>query len=366
MNGTHGGRVYEAAARLGRPWGDIIDFSANINPLGQPKGLKEALFAEFGRTLHYPEIMAESFVAAASRATGLAEECLLPGAGSSPHLYLLARSLDYAPALAAHPAIIAPAFAEYGAALACAGREPTYVFTREEDDWLVTPKTLAALFDAEPDMVFLANPANPTGRAVPADALGELAEGCRRRHVWLVVDEAFIDFTENGASLINQVVASPRLIVLRSLTKVFALPGLRLAYLAAHPETRAMLAARMEPWPLSAPAITAGCFCLQQREFIEATAPRAAALRERLAAGLRGLGFARVFPSEANYVLIKLRPGLGAAPYLAFLFGRGLLARDASNFRGLAPGYLRLAVRPEGEIEALLAATGDFLGGQHA
>ncbi len=356
----HGGRIFEAARELGCPWEDILDFSANINPLGQPEGLKEAIFRDFERTLHYPESKAESLAALIAAELGLSPEHILAGAGSSPQLYLLARSVPLE-----RPVVLGPAFAEYEAALLAAGREPLYVLTRETDDWLVTRETLARLFAQKPDMIFLAHPANPTGRLVPFEILSELAEECQKRKIWLIIDEAFIDFAQ-GPSLISLAANSPRLIVMRSLTKIFALPGLRLAYLAAHPETVAHLAGRMEPWSLSSLAISAGHFCLAQKNFRDRTGTETAGLRAHLLEQLKALNFCRIFPAEANYALIKLNGGLSSADYLSALFRDKILVRDASNFKGLCEGFLRVAVRPKAETEALTTSTRKYLESRNA
>ena len=343
----HGGRVFEAAHILRKHWSEIIDFSANINPLGQPEGLKEAVLAEFDRALHYPEIHSESLVAKISTLTGLAPENLMTGAGSTPHLHLLARSLGIS-----RPLIIGPAFAEYEGALARAGLAAEYVLTCEADDWLVTADTTARLFSRNPDAIFLAHPANPTGRLVPEDVLAALAEEAHARHVWLILDEAFIDFTENGISLLPLVEKMPRLIVLRSLTKIFALPGLRLAYMAAHSEAIARFASLAEPWTLSSPALTAGHFCLDRAATYAARSAKTTARLRRILVGELA-DFGKIFPSESNYILLKLKPELNQHTVIGQLFNDGILVRDASNFEGLAPGYLRLAVRPEKEIKSL-------------
>ncbi|MDR2946393.1 MAG: threonine-phosphate decarboxylase CobD [Candidatus Adiutrix sp.] len=354
MSAVHGGRVFEAARRLGRPWSEIIDFSANINPLGQPQGLKKAIFEDFDRTLHYPEVMAESLLEYLAADFRLSPEYFLAGAGSTPHFHLLARSLGLA-----RPVIIGPAFAEYEGALNRAGLEARYVLTREADGWQVTPETLVRLWAAQPDAVFLAHPANPTGRLVPPPVLRELAGECAHRGVWLVLDEAFIDFTE-GESLLPLVAENPRLIVLRSLTKIFALPGLRLAFMAAHPEVMARLRPLAEPWGLSSPAIRAGNFCLAQKNFRQASAETTRQLRRHLIRELTELNLGDIFPSEANFLLLKLRQGLTPRPLLNSLFQDGILVRDAANFHGLKPGFLRLAVRPVPEIAALTASLRKF------
>lgn len=354
-NHRHGGRVFEAARLLGRHWSEIVDFSANINPLGQPRGLKTAVFNDFDRTLHYPEVMAETLVAQLAELTGLSEDNILAGAGSTPHLHLLPRACGLR-----KPVIIGPAFAEYEGALRRAGLEPQYVLAQEEDEWLVRPETLRQVFSLKPDAVFLAHPANPTGRLVPEDVLLQLADGCEERGIWLVLDEAFISFTENGFSLLPQVQERKKLIVLRSLTKIFALPGLRLAFLAAGRETAKALACLTEPWSLSSPAISAGHFCLAHQSFVRRSVKEVTRLRDLQFAALSGLDLGRVFPSESNYIFLNLRPELDSRKLIQHLFEKGILVRDASNFYGLKKGFLRLAVRPENEIAALCEAVRSF------
>ena len=356
-NQIHGGRVFEAAHLLSRPWTEIIDFSANINPLGQPRGLKEAIFEDFERSLHYPEVRAESLSYLLSEQTGLSAAHFLPGAGSTPHLHLLPKALGLE-----RPVIIGPAFAEYEAAFHRAGRRAGYVSTRERDHWLVTGETLERVFKKEPDSIFLANPANPTGRLVPGELLVNLAAECRRREIWLVVDEAFIDFTDNGRSLLNLVEKNQRLIVLRSLTKIYALPGLRLAFLAAHPKVMNRLTHLVEPWSLSSPAIRAGHYCLTRAGFKENTLKGVRIFRRHLMKELTALNIGQIYPSECNFVLLSLNEGLKHQALLDHLFQDGILVRDASNFHGLKPGFLRLAVRPVEEVAALTKSLKKFLG----
>jgi len=352
----HGGRVFDAARALGRHWYEIIDFSANINPLGQPRGLKDALFQDFERSLHYPEVRAESLSLRLSEITGLAADHFMAGAGSTPHLHLLPRALGLA-----RPVIIGPAFAEYEGALTRSGLASKYVLTREEDDWLVTGDTLNRVFREEPDSVFVAHPANPTGRLVPGAILEELAAECLRRNIWLVLDEAFIDFTENSLTLLPLVASNTRLVVLRSLTKIFALPGLRLAFLAAHPLVMNTLTPLVEPWPLSSQAISAGHFCLSRPGFKEESLAAVNNYRDRQLKAVKALGLGRIYPSEANFMLLKLREEIDSQDLIGHLFDAGVLVRDAANFNGLCPGYIRLAVRPPDEVEALVKSLGSFL-----
>jgi threonine-phosphate decarboxylase len=352
----HGGRIFEAARQLGRSWRDIIDFSASINPCGQPRGLKEALDEEFDQILHYPEARAESLTKKIADLSGLGADHFLAGAGSTPHLHLLPRVLGFS-----RPVIIGPAFSEYEAALSAAGLTHQYVLTSENTDWRMNQDTVDRVLSRKPDAVFLANPANPTGRLVPPDILARLVQECRRNSIWLVVDEAFLDFTEEGQTLLPQVAEHTRLIVLRSLTKIFALPGLRLAFLAAHPKVTSRLAAATVPWSLSSPAITAGLFCLSQKGFQESTVKGIKIFRRHLARELKTLDLGQIYPSEANYLLWRLYPEFNSRKLIDSLFWNGILVRDAGNFTGLRPGYLRLAVRPGQEISVLAAGLKKFL-----
>ena len=352
----HGGRIFEAARQIGRSWRDIIDFSASINPFGPPRGLKKAMDEEFDRILHYPEVRADSLVRKIADIHGLTPDHFLAGAGSTPQLHLLPRVLGLT-----RPVIIGPAFSEYEAALTAAGLSHQYVLAAENMGWQVNQETVERVLSRKPDAVFLANPGNPSGRLVPQESLTRLIQECRRLSAWLIVDEAFLDFTEEGRSLLPLVAEQPYLIVLRSLTKIFALPGLRLAYLAAAPKAISRLAAATVPWSLSSPAITAGMYCLDQQGFKESTIKGIKISRRHLIRELKALDMGQVYPSEANYLLWRLNPEYNSRKLIDSLLLNGLLIRDAGNFNGLRPGYLRLAVRPATEISALVAGLKRFL-----
>ncbi|MGL4207885.1 MAG: pyridoxal phosphate-dependent aminotransferase, partial [Candidatus Adiutrix sp.] len=254
------------------------------------------------------------------------------------------------------------AFAEYEKALKCAKVSTNYLLTKREDSFQVTRETLSRLFKVRPEAVFLAHPANPTGRLVPKDILLELALECHRRNIWLIIDEAFIDFSENATTLLPYVGQYPKLIVLRSLTKIFALPGLRLAYLAAAPHIVDKLKANLEPWSLSSPAISAGHFCLKQTSFIEKSRYEVNRLKSLLINCLAQTNLGHVFPSEANYLLWQLTPSCDYRQLLDALFQQKILLRNAFNFVGLREGYLRLAVRPEADLNHLSQALKQFKG----
>ncbi|MDR1308666.1 MAG: aminotransferase class I/II-fold pyridoxal phosphate-dependent enzyme [Deltaproteobacteria bacterium] len=358
---THGGRVLEASKALGLPLGDIIDFSANINPLGPPRGLGKVLRDSIPSLVHYPEIGAESLVAALARHDSLPVWSVMAGAGSTPLIYALARLLRPRSHL-----IVAPAFAEYGAALEAAGcGEARYLPLEEDSGFLLGPGAVDAILADGPDLVVLANPANPTGRLVPPGSLARLVEASARgRGFTLMIDEAFMGFCRGAGSALALVPRCPRLVVLRSLTKIFAVPGLRLGYLASGDrELMAGLAASAEPWHINTMAQNAGLFFLGRGAFARRTPGATAALRSLLAGTVAP--FLETLPSDANFIVGRLRRGR-KADLIRHLFQRAILVRDLDGMPGMPPGFLRLAVRPRPEIARLGAALGDFFAPRRA
>ncbi|MDR1546684.1 MAG: aminotransferase class I/II-fold pyridoxal phosphate-dependent enzyme [Deltaproteobacteria bacterium] len=349
---AHGGRVHEAARILQKSVREIADFSANLNPCGQPKGLRACLSAAWADAVHYPEPDAGPLTAKIAAKRGLDPRTVVPGAGSTPLIYRLVRVL--APR---RLAVLAPAFSEYAAAAAAAGLAAEHVSAPEENGWLVDLPTVERLVALKPDLVFAARPANPTGRLIPPEPLEALIEAAESRGFQLVLDEAFLDFAVGAASLESAVARRPRLTVLRSLTKIFAVPGLRLGYLAAAPDLADRLRRAGEPWAVSSPALAAGLFCLEQDAFMARAPLVTARLRRRLEAALAPYG--QLTPSDVNYVLFRAEPAR-TRKMTAFLFQRGLLVRDAANMPGLGPGWLRFAVRPAPELQRLETALEEF------
>ncbi len=178
----------------------------------------------------------------------------------------------------------------------------------------------------------------------------------------LLLDEAFIDYAPH-ASLAGEAAAQPGLIVVRSLTKFYGCPALRVGYAVAHPETVRRIASLLPTWPVTQLALDALAEAVVDREFAEASLRENAVERERLSESLAGLGLV-VFPSAANYLLLELRGGMPAASELrARLATRHrILIRNCDSYEGLAPGrYVRVAVRSAAENGRLIEALADEL-----
>jgi threonine-phosphate decarboxylase len=206
------------------------------------------------------------------------------------------------------------------------------------------------------DLVFLAHPASPSGALLEPELFLRVAAGVEAAGAYLLLDEAFVDFVEDASCKIH-LGRFPRLLILRSFTKFFGIPGMRLGCLLGAPDLIARLAAAQEPWSVNTMAQAMGVACLADLEYISRTRTLIAGEREFLFDRLAALPGLSPFPSVVNYLLVKLtRPGMTAAGLRQQMLAHRVVIRDASNFRGLDERYFRLAVRGRDENERLLQA----------
>lgn len=349
----HGGGVDRAMRDLGFKREQLCDFSASINPLGAPPEVHQAIQQALERIGDYPEIGAESLCADLAKYHRLAEQNLLPGSGSTELIYLLPRVLRPRRALLVHPC-----FGEYAPALRQVGCRINSFELKPEEEFYFSVDWLLERVGGETDLVVLANPGNPSGVPIPPGRLMELADrlgDCR-----LLIDEAFVDFCPDY-SVLTQVAERDNLLVLRSLTKFYAIPGVRAGYLAGGREDVVRLAAAQEPWRLSNLAIAAAKACLAAVDYRERTLAAITTLRTELAQELEGIGL-RVFNSAANYLLCRLPENAPPAAQLAEqLRSQGLLVRCCSDFQPLDRRYLRLAVLNRTQNQRLLEALARML-----
>lgn len=351
----HGGDVYQLARTLGVPVGELLDFSANINPLGFPPGIIPALDAALPEVVHYPDRRCQALRQVLASYHGRPPEEILVGNGSTELIYLIARGLRPQRAL-----IVAPAFSEYEQALQAAEVPVDFHLAPEANNF-----TLDRPLDPQgADLVFLANPASPSGALMSPDLLHSLIAGLDAAGVYLVLDEAFVDFVEE-ASFKGRLSAFPHLLILRSFTKFFGIPGVRLGYLLAAASLIERLAMVQEPWSVSTLAQAVGRACLADADFMARTRNVVHREREYLVRGLAKIPGLFPFPSAVNYLLVKLtRPGASAARLREAMLAHRVVIRDASNFRGLDSRFFRVAVRRREENDRLLQALARCLAGE--
>jgi threonine-phosphate decarboxylase len=229
------------------------------------------------------------------------------------------------------------------------------------DGFALDPDAFAARLTGV-DIAFLCNPNNPTGRLIARDGIETVAAAAARQGAWLVVDESFLDFLPDAADHTCRPLLATysNLIVLQSLTKFYAIPGLRLGFVLADPAVGALLDAGKDPWNVNSLAQAAGVAALADDAYRAASVAAIAAAREEFARGLAALPGLQPFPACANFILARLAATTAPALRQALLRD-GILIRDCSNYPGLSAAYIRLAVKRPEQNALILAALGKNL-----
>jgi len=349
----HGGDVHAAARELRRPVSRLLDFSASINPLGPSKRVLRAAAGALSFACHYPDPTCHDLVTALASRWKLDPSHFLIGNGSSELLHLLPRALAIRRAL-----ILGPTFSEYARAVTAQGGRVSYFHATRKDGYQVPlVQALKALraCRSKVDALFLCNPNSPTGQAIEPEEVLALVETASRQVAWTVVDESFVEYCE-GHSVLGSVARAPRLVVVRSFTKFYALPGLRIGYLVAAGETAARLRRLQPPWAVNVLAQAAAQAALEDQRHAQRSLAFMHRERTRLAKALRVIPGLHVFPSAANFLLVELPPPMPAAHVTQTLREQGLLIRDCSAIPGLTERTIRITVRTTAENRRLVTA----------
>ncbi len=338
----HGGDIYTHK--------DMLDFSASINPFGMPEPIKRAVTDAIDNCTAYPDAYCRELRKKLSEKESLSEKCILLGNGAADLIYSFAYSLPKdKPVL-----IVSPTFCEYESALSAAEIKTEHYLLSEKDDFALGERVLGTDFSAY-GAVILCTPNNPTGKTVRPDLLEKMA----KTNVRLFVDMCFLELsdTPNMYDIPKLIKDYPNMLVLRSFTKSFSIPGIRLGYALCSDEDFLDMMSRKSPcWNVSAPAQAAGIAALDNQGWLSDTAKALSSERKRLIKELIALNI-KVFESEANYILINSETDL-----YSHLLEHEILIRDCSNVFGLQKGYFRIAVRKPEENDRLLSAIREVLG----
>ncbi len=337
MEGIHGGDIYRNRVKL--------DFSVNTNPLGMPETVREALHRAVENCGRYPDMAQEKLKQAVGEMIGAEETNLLFGGGASALFLAAARGI--APKRTVIPV---PSF--YGYEYAARAGEGELVFCgMKEQNGFRPGEELFSFLTEETDLLFLANPNNPTGRTLSGEYLRAVLTHCRERGIYVVLDECFASFCEGSPSMLGEAAEFENLILVNAFTKSFAIPGVRLGYLVcSNSGLLERIRAQLPEWDVSVFAQAAGIACAGEKAYLERTVGYVAKERSFLEEGLRKLGIT-VFPGEANFLLVYSRRDLYRE-----LLRQEILIRDCGNFRGMPKGYYRIAVKSREENEVLLQA----------
>jgi threonine-phosphate decarboxylase len=339
---THGGDIARAAWEVGVAVRDILDFSANVNPAGLPRRARERLAREAMDPLawsRYPDPELSGLRQAISRYAGVPPACIVIGAGADSLIHAVVRAL-----LPQRCVIPIPAFSEYQRAASAFGCRSIEV-------------PLDSDFDpCAGDLLFLNNPHNPTGACVHRSDMLDRINIALASGAMVLVDEAFIDYAP-GASITADATQLDGVVCIRSLTKFFGCPGLRVGYAVAAPQTSASLQAQLPPWPVTTLAANALAEALVDTAYIQHTLERNTRARSSLESALAALGI-QALPSAANFLLLRLPEDASASVVRDRLLGdHAMLVRECNSFAGLEHDrYLRIAVRTEDENARLMEA----------
>jgi threonine-phosphate decarboxylase len=349
---THGGQLRQIAARYGLEPEQLIDFSANINPAGPPASVLIALqqaLADPAVLVAYPDLELTELKKALAEASEILPENTAVANGFVPLLEAALRSLKIARCL-----LPVPSFSEYRQTLTNAGVEVARYYLAQEEGFSYQPETLlrAALED-DCDALLLANPQNPSGALCEAGSMRDLIEMAAKHRIKVLLDEAFIDYVPTQ-SLTRSAIESENLVVFRSVTKFFAIPGLRVAYAVSSASSIQNLNNRLAPWPVSSLASEAVSAALEDSAYAEETRRENYLRRTWLERELARLKIF-TYPSSTNFLLLRFAADVDVQLlWEKMIAEEQIVLRSCANFEGLASLHLRTAVRSEAENERLV------------
>lgn len=386
MKHIHGGNIEKIAKRYGLREEKIIDFSANINPLGPSPKVIKVLKENLDKIARYPDPEAIKLRKELSEYLKVNPENIIAGNGAVELIHLICRALRPKKAL-----IVVPTFSEYEFVLKSVGCKTEFFPLKSRDNFRLDIEELLRNMKKidlpRPyegrGLLFLCNPSNPTGQLISKVNMLRIVDNARKRRVFVVVDEVFIDFVENEKerTLIQEAVKRNNLFVIRSLTKFFALPGIRIGHGIGNKRLLEKLKTHQEHWSVNALAQIAGIAALRDREYIKKTKGLISEEREFLYHRLSKIKGLKPYPSVTNFILCQLtgRKHLSAlisgiytpAAYYTKksaskslqkkLIQKNILIRDCSSFRSLSNRYIRIAIRTRKENLRLISSLSKIL-----
>lgn len=339
---THGGDIFGIASELGVSKEACLDFSANMNPLGIPLNVIKAMKDSLNQTIYYPDPDSTELIEKISVKYQVDHSFVTVGNGAADLIYRLVYAVKPGKVL-----MPAPTFLEYQEALSQTGTDVRHYILHHDDGMKVGPAILNEV-RADIDMIFLCNPNNPTGLLLEQELLHQIIQKARNLDILVVIDECFLDFTgrEKECSMIRYLMEFPNLFLLKSITKMFSVPGIRFGYgFCANQDLNQRIKHAGQSWPINIVASFAAIAALEEDEFVETTVRYVTTERNYLIRRLKDMGV-EVFPGEANYLLLFI-PAVNDL-YTQMLEQR-IIIRRCCNYQGLDEQYYRIAVKTRRE-----------------
>ncbi|MGG0656575.1 pyridoxal phosphate-dependent aminotransferase [Rummeliibacillus pycnus] len=324
----------------------IIDFSENVNPVGPPTFIRKKWDKLFPLISRYPDPQGQPFLSAVANYHGVSEEQVLLGNGAAEIFSLLATLFQKKRAI-----IIHPTFSEYEATLTANNVEMVHLEVEDIATWkLPIHQILVEMQQA--DVLYLCTPNNPTGVLPPREELLLLIEEGKKANCSIVLDEAFIDWIDEKASMIPYLDDYPNIMIVRSMTKMYAIAGVRLGYMIASPNIIETLQRKTSHWHINGLAAVIGATCLEENDYREEAIYYAQKSRNEFTAFLQRYG-CKTSMSVTNYVSFQLPQPKQTKVFFRDMLEKGFVLRHTENFRGMNGEWFRVGMKDEKAMKML-------------
>lgn len=326
----------------------ILDFSANINPLGMPGNVKRILTKNIGKFAEYPDPYCTKLVQGLSEYEKIPAENIVCGNGAADLIYRIVCALKPHRAL-----LISPTFSEYEKALRESGCRIRFHTLKESENFCITNSIINNLHDV--DIFFLCDPNNPTGSLISSQLMDKIIRRCDEEKILLVIDQCFMGFT--GKNFDYSMLLNEQTVILKAFTKIYAMAGLRLGYMiSGSRELAEKVRNTGQYWSVSVPAQLAGIAALRESEYVSRSVSFIKKERDYLCRSLKRQDI-RIYPSETNYLLLQ-----STLPLDKLLLKKKIAIRNCENYRGLNSGFFRIAVKNHSDNMQLVKAVDEITG----
>lgn len=336
---NHGANPQNVYGQLGLTMPtNVYDFSENVNGAGPPPFVEARWRTFYPLIQRYPDPDGEPFLSKVAKFHGVTKESVLLGNGASELFSVLARRYENKRVIVIHPT-----FAEYERMLKAANAEVIQVVVEDVLQYKLPMERLFTQME-DADALIICTPNNPTGVLPKKSELMQLVEHGAKVLCDIIFDEAFIDWVSEDYSFIDHIAENPHVLVVRSMTKMYAIPGLRLGYLVANPDIVASLKEMLPHWNINAFALVIGAGCLDEKDYCHKAIQYATTQRKWLHEFLEGHG-CQVTNSVTNYVCFSLPPSHDPDAFFAYCLANGVVLRHTKNFIGLDGKWFRVGMK---------------------
>lgn len=355
---THGGNIDEVCRKLGIDRENIIDFSANINPLGLSGNVKKSILNSIDLVINYPDITYYNLKEEISNYENINSENLFLGNGAAECIFNVVRAIDPKNTL-----LLAPSFSEYEEAIKSTNSNIEYYFLKEKNKFKIDDEILEIL-TSNIDLLFICNPNNPTGVLTSKIDLEKIIKKACENNIYVVIDESFMDFVKNSYKYSVKELLSKynNLVIIKSVTKFYAIPGLRIGFgITENKELLNKIDSVTMAWNVNSLASEAAISGLKDKEYIKETIEYVEKEKEYLYSNLCNIERINVFLPSVNFIFFNIDKNINLKEEM---LKHGIIIRSCSNYYGLDNSFYRIAVRTREENEKILKVLNRVLNEQ--